>query len=110
MSVRVYDKVSWHYPDGEGCASLEGALLHFRAILAWLGTNELLSPLGEELAKFAMDGDTALTSDMLSELGNRIMSESYDVWLEQVDYSSAPSLALMDRALERASQDKRAPD
>lgn len=67
--IVVYDKVSWHYPEGKNCPSLEAAKIHFLVMMKWLKENNLLSTEGEEVWELGVDADFSITSTMLNEKG-----------------------------------------
>ena len=86
-NFKVYDKVSWHYPEGNNCPSLEAAKKHFKIIMEWLYKHNLLSEEGKEIYEAGIDADFSITSDMLNIKGKKIFDKYYSVWLEQIDYS-----------------------
>jgi hypothetical protein len=88
MKNIVYDKVSWHFPEGKNCPSLEVAKKHFIVIMEWLNKNELLSEEGIEYFNLGIDSDFSLTSSMLTEIGNEILDKSYKIWLKSINYNS----------------------
>ncbi len=91
MPLKVYDKVSWHFPDGKNCPDIQSATLHFRTLLKWLQERSLLSPFGKAVAAQEIGEDFSITSEMLSAQGAALLDEYYDAWLQIIDYSSAPS-------------------
>lgn len=91
MPLTVYDKVSWHFPDGKGCPSLEAAAIHIRLILNWLRQRGHLSAFGEQIASQAIGEDTSITSEMLTPKGNLLLKTHYDEWLETIEYENLPS-------------------
>ena len=97
--IKVYDKVSWHFPEGKNCPSLEAAKRHFVEIMDWLKTNNLLSEAGLEIYEIGIDSDFAITSDMLSEKGNKIFRRSYTDWLKTVEYGQTANLNMLNNQL-----------
>ena len=85
--IVVYDKVSWHYPEGNNCPNLEAAKVHFLAVMNWIKGNSLLSAEGEEILEFGIDADFSITSSMLIEKGNDVFKKHYSSWLTTIDYS-----------------------
>lgn len=101
MKNVVYDKVSWHYPEGEKCPTFEAAKAHFEVLMEWLNQHELLSPYGKEVWAFGIEPDFGLTSDMLTEQGNVIIGNHYQDWLKTLEYGEAPSTSLLDNYFEK---------
>ena len=97
--IIVYDKVSWHHPEGQNCPNLEAAKVHFRFIMKWLKENSLLSEEGEEILKFGICANFSITSPMLNGKGNNILEKHYSNWLKTVDYPKNISLNILDDAL-----------
>ena len=101
MKKTVYDKVEWHYPEGKGCPDLKTATIHFKAVLDWLDQHDLLTPLGKEIYDLGVDRETSITSDMLTEKGNRIMKRCYDEMTKGLKYGQTPSLDCFNGCLNR---------
>lgn len=97
--IVVYDKVSWHYPEGENCPSLEIAKVHFESIMAWLKDNTLLSEEGEENFEIGVDSDFSINSLMLSKKGNDFLKMYYTNWLKTISYSKSIDLNILDNNL-----------
>ena len=95
----VYDKVSWHFPEGEKCPNLDTAKAHLIAIMKWLKENNLLSDEGKEIFELGIDSDFSLTSSMLTEKGNEIIKKGYTEWLKKIDYQSDVDLRFWDEIL-----------
>lgn len=93
---KVYDKVSWHFPEGKNCPSLEVALNHIEIIMKWLNENNLLSAEGVEMLEIGIDSDFSITSTMLSKNGNEIMSQNYSEWLKTIRYTYAYNFKLLE--------------
>lgn len=104
QKTTVYDKVSFHYPEGIGCSSLDDALKHFRAISQWLKANALLSAMGEEVLDLGLDEDFAIDSRMLNARGNKVLSKFYDAWLDTVVYGQTPSMQILENGLKSISK------
>jgi len=83
-NFKVYDKVSWHYPEGKS-SDLKSALSHFIVIMAWLNMNNFLTIEGKEILELGIGPDFSLTSSMVSENGNEILSNYYTKWLKSID-------------------------
>lgn len=98
----VYDKVSWHFPEGKSCPSLEAAKAHFKAIMQWLKEHNLLTEEGLDAYEAGIDDDFAITSTMLNDIGNKILREYYSDWLRSIGYKKnidAKDMKLLDEAL-----------
>jgi hypothetical protein len=95
-SIKVYDKVKWHYPEGKNCPSLDAAKRHFVAIMEWSHKNGLLSDYGNELYELGLDSDFALTSDMFTDEGKEILDRGYEKWLRLIAYDRKPDTAFWD--------------
>lgn len=97
----IYDKVAWHFPEGQNCPSIEVAKKHFAVIMKWLNKNNLLNEEGKEIYEFGIDADFSLTSSMLNEKGNLILDENYKKWIESIDYKKESNAEFMDNALNK---------
>ncbi len=97
--MEIYDKVSWHYPEGKNCPSIEAAKKHFIKIMDWLSTNNLLSDDGKEVLEIGIDSDFSLTSSMLTDQGNEIIKKSYSEWLKTIGYNTEISTKYLDSFL-----------
>lgn len=98
--IKVYDKVSWHFPEGQNCKSLEVAKVHFTAIMEWLKVNNLLSNEGEEVWDLGIDSNFSITSSMLNSKGNEVFKKYYSDWLRSIDYTNKPNLTPLNDGLE----------
>lgn len=97
----TYDKVSWHFPDGENCPSLEAAKVHFDVLMDWLKSQHLLSEEGQEAMEIGIDSDFSLTSYMLTDRGNRLLTACYAEWACTVRYGVRPSMSVLEDCLQR---------
>ena len=95
----TYDKVSWHFPEGQGCPSLEAAKVHFDVVMHWLESKNLLSAEGHEAMEIGIDSDFALTSYMLTDKGDQLLTTCYAEWARTVQYGMRPSVRLLDDRL-----------
>ncbi len=91
-NIEVYDKVSWHFPEGQNCPSLEAAKVHFIAVMEWLKENNLLSKEGKEVVELGVDSEFSITSSMLNSEGNKVFKKHYSDWLRSIDYTNKPNL------------------
>lgn len=98
-NIVVYDKVSWHFPEGKDCPSLEAAKAHFNVLLAWLKKHDLLSDEGREIFDLGVDADFSITSSMLNKKGNDVLSKHYVDWLRSIDYSGNVDMKILDDGL-----------
>lgn len=99
----TYDKVSWHFPEGTGCPSLERAKEHIRTLMDGLSSQDLLSDFGKEVQEIPISSDTAVTSDMLTDEGDRILPTVHKEWVKTVDYSVSPDVSALIRLLREAA-------
>ncbi|MDR3503932.1 MAG: hypothetical protein P4L79_15280 [Legionella sp.] len=97
--ITVYDKVSWHHPEGQNCPNLEAAKAHFVAVMEWLKKNNLLSSEGKEVFELGIDADFSITSSMLKEKGNDVLKKYYSSWLIGNDYSKKIDLKVFEDGL-----------
>ena len=100
-SGATYDKVSWHFPDGTNCPSLEAAKVHFDVVMRWLESRNLLSAEGREAMQIGIDSDFSLTSYMLTDKGNQLLATCYAEWASTVRYGTQPSVRLLEDCLRR---------
>lgn len=95
----IYDKVSWHFPEGSNCSSLDAAKVHFKVLMHWLDSQRLLSEEGQEAMEVGIDSDFSLTSYMLTERGNKLLTACYAEWLCTVKYGVQPSMTFFEKNL-----------
>lgn len=100
-TAKIYDKVSWHFPEGKDCLNLDIAKIHFKIITNWLKDHRLLSNEGVEAVCIGIDSDFALTSHMLTPRGNHILARCYSQWVQTVHYGEIPSTELLNKCLAR---------
>ncbi len=100
-SGTIYDKVSWHFPDGKNCPSLEAAKIHFDIVMRWLESRNLLSAEGREAMQVGIDSDFSLTSYMLTDKGNQLLAMCYAEWASTLQYGTQPSMTLLEDCLRR---------
>ena len=97
----TYDKVSWHFPEGKNCPSLDAAKVHFDVVMHWLKSKDLLSEEGCEAMEIGIDSDFALTSYMLTDKGNQLLTTCYAEWANTVQYGTRPSVRLLEDRLRK---------
>jgi len=95
--AKTYDKVSWHFPEGKGCPSLEAAKIHFSVVMQWLKEKGLLSAEGLEALENGIDSEFSLTSHMVTAEGNKILSQCYAAWVRTIQYGRKPSTDLLEK-------------
>ena len=100
-SVTTYDKVSWHFPDGKHCPSLEAAKIHFDIVMHWLESQNLLSSEGREAIEIGIDSDFSLTSYMITDEGNQLLATCYAEWTRTIQYGTRPSVKLLEDCLRK---------
>ena len=97
--MATYDKVSWHFPDGEKCTDVGVAKIHFKVLMLWLKKQDLLSEEGREAMDAGVDSEFALTSYMLTSKGNRLLENCYADWARTVTYGVEPSMSILEDRL-----------
>ena len=97
--AKTYDKVRWHFPEGNGCPSLDAAKIHFQVVMKWLKDKDLLSAEGIEAVENGIDSDYSLTAHMLTPKGNKIIERCYSIWVSSITYEKQPSTRILDRCL-----------
>lgn len=97
----TYDKVSWHFPEGQGCPSLDAAKMHFDVVMHWLKSKDLLSEEGYEAMEIGIDSDFSITSYMLTKEGNQLLALCYAEWANTVQYGARPSVRLLEDRLRK---------
>jgi len=105
-TAKTYDKVSWHFPEGKGCPSPNAAKRHLVVVMQWLKDNSLLSEEGLEAWDSGIDSDFALTSHMLTPVGNVVLAQGYRDWMEKVAYSEEPSMRILDAILRERTAER----
>ena len=103
--VIIYDKVSWHFPEGKSCPSLEAAKKHFDILVEWIKKNDLFSAEGEEIFDLGVDSEFSITSSMLNKNGNDVLSKYYTDWLRGLDYSGNVDMKILDDGLSEYKKD-----
>lgn len=101
--MKVYDKLKWHFPDGNACPNLEAAKKHFVIIMKWLYSKSLLSQEGIEAMDIGIDQDFSLTSSMLTAQGNELLTSCYAAWLKTQNYKDESSIALLEQKFNEMS-------
>lgn len=86
MSNVVYDKVSWHFPEGKNCPSLSDAKKHFEIIMGWARDKKLLSSEGVELLEIGVDSDFSISSSMLNKEGDLFFKKKYSEFIGEIKY------------------------
>jgi hypothetical protein len=87
MKNIIYDKFSWHYPEGKNCSYSE-AKEYFSALMKWLKTNNLLSDDGIEIFNIGIDEDFSVNSFMLTQKGNLFLEKYFENWLKSISYEN----------------------
>ena len=97
-AIKVYDKVTWHFPEGNKCPSAESAKRQFNAVMRWLSKENLLTDEGKESWSAGVDMDFSITSAMLTDRGNQLFRSRYSQWLNQLDYDKESTMEELDAA------------
>ena len=98
-NIKVYDKVSWHYPEGNNCPNIDAAKNHFVVVMKWLSKNDLLSKEGKEVYLLGIGSDYSINSAMLTERGNHIFENYYSKLLTEIDYKSEDTFIKLEELL-----------
>jgi hypothetical protein len=98
---KVYDKVSWHFPEGENCPDVETAKAHLKVVMKWLREKNYLTKEGEEAYDIGIESDFSLTSALVTKQGNAVLQECYERWLNSIDYGTSFSYDYFDECIER---------
>ncbi|MCS7054528.1 MAG: hypothetical protein NZM09_12470 [Ignavibacterium sp.] len=98
-NIKVYDKVSWHYPEGKNCPSIDAAKNHFKVVMEWLRKNDLLSKEGIEVYDLGIGSDFSINSAMLTERGNHIFEKYYTKLLKEINYNSKDTLDKLEKLI-----------
>ena len=107
-SFKIYDKVSWHYPEGKDCPSIEAAKRHINFAMRFLEAHDLLSEDGKDLFSGGkVDDDFALTSDVVTSDGEALLSKGYRKWLGQISYQGRLSAELFENILNGIRKSKK---
>ncbi len=93
--MKIYDKVKWHFPEGNNCPSLAVACKHFIVIMEWLGKHGLLSLDGQEAMNSGIGQDFSLNSSLLTPAGIKLLDNCYDEWLTTVSYQTPVSTDIL---------------
>jgi len=83
-NLKIYDKVSWHYPEGKS-PDLSSALNHFFVIMDWLNEHNLLTTEGKEIFDLGISPDFSITSAMVTLKGNELLNKYYSKWIKNID-------------------------
>ena len=94
--MATYDAVKWHTMT-KSKVPLNLAVQHFKIILDWLNSKQLLTTAGQNAIN-TIDRNFEFTSEMLTPLGNLLMSKMYQTWVKQVDYQHRPKMNILEKA------------
>jgi len=97
--IKVYDKLTWHFPEGNNCPNIDAAKNHFEVIMKWLSKNDLLSKEGKEVYVLGIGSDFSINSAMLTERGNHIFENHYSKLLKEIDYKSEDTFNKLEKFL-----------
>lgn len=106
MAFKVYDKVSWHYPDGNA-PNIKSATNHFVVIMGWLNKNNLLTKIGKMSSVGGLGEDFSLTSEMLTPEGNALLGKYYNNWLKTINYKTPPTTSFWNNVYKIPKQNKK---
>lgn len=81
--LKIYDKAQWHIDGGE---DVELVIARFKSVFRFLADKDLLSPEGMELLEIGMDSSASLHERMVSDKGNKFLSDVYEE-VEDLDYT-----------------------
>ena len=102
VKLKIYDKVSWHFPEGKNCPNIEAAKRHFKVVMEWLHRNNLLSDEGREIYNLGIDDDFSITSNMLTDMGSLLLNRHYSQWLSKIDYNTTLNINELDSFLSKS--------
>jgi hypothetical protein len=94
METKIYDKASWHLETYDK----DKVVGYFSKLLDFLRTHNYLNNYGLEIFEIGADSSVSITSKMLNEKGNKILSCSYDKFLSSFDFNSDPDFSVFDAA------------
>jgi len=83
-NLKVYDKVSWHFPEGKS-PDMSSASNHFFVIMNWLNEHNLLTAEGKETLDLGIGSDFSIISSMVTLKGNEILNSYYSKWIKNID-------------------------
>lgn len=94
--MATYDAVKWHTLTRQK-VPINLATAHLRLILQWMKTKGLLSQEGLQKMN-SLDINFELTSEMLTPLGDLILSKVYNIWAKQINYKTKPNMNILNKA------------
>ncbi|MBX3007628.1 MAG: hypothetical protein KF816_06325 [Melioribacteraceae bacterium] len=97
--IKVYDKLTWHFPEGNNCPNIDAAKNHFESVMKWLDENDFLSKEGKEIYALGIDSDFSINSAMLTDQGNHIFEKNYSKLLKEIDYKSIDTFKKLNKLL-----------
>jgi len=89
----VYDAVKWHVLSQQK-VPLSKATIHFIVVMNWLRQKNLLTDAGKAAR---IDMQFELSSELLTPLGNAVLSRVYNLWKQQVDYKNKPNTNILQK-------------
>lgn len=78
---------------------MEATKVHFDVLMDWLQSWHLLSAEGQEAMEIGIDSDFSLTSYMLTNKGNQLLTACYAEWASTVKYGMVPSMSVLEDRL-----------
>lgn len=73
--MKIFDKANWHIDAGADSATVTKK---FEKVFSFLSSHEMLSEEGREIYDFGIDSSIVLHELMVTDEGNRFLTECYD--------------------------------
>jgi hypothetical protein len=93
MELKVYDKAAWHIENSDK-STVVG---FFSKLMDFLKSHNYLNNDGLEIYELGVDPSISITSKMLTEEGNAVLSASYDKFLASYNGNSNPNFSMLDK-------------
>ena len=94
MNVKVYDKFSWHLD-----ANIEEKklIIFYTKLMDFLNKHNFLNAYGLELYNLGIDASLSINSKMLTDQGNKLLSQWYDEFLSHANFDTEIDFSLLER-------------
>jgi hypothetical protein len=104
MDMIIYDKAAWHLETFDK----DKVVNYFSKLLTYLKSRNYLNNYGLEIFDLGVDSSISITSKMLNEEGNAALSNSYDIFLSDLDINADPDFSALNAkmSVEKQGHDK----
>jgi hypothetical protein len=91
MEIKVYDKAAWYTEKYDS----KKVVRFFSKLMDFLKNKGYLNTYGLEIYGLKDDPALSITSEMLTDKGNMVLSSAYDRFLAGIDFESEPDFTIL---------------